>query len=125
MIQMKPIYVAVCLIVLMVFTYKIATSGESETSQLTWLLKADPIQDARMAFNDGDYRLRAIYGYALIVPGITESKVSDYENLYGLNPIVGTSDSLFNEENGKLNKLAFEYARKYTKECITHPTFRL
>ena len=119
MIQMKPIYVAVCLIVLMVFTYKIATSGESETSQLTWLLKADPIQDARMAFNDGDYRLRAIYGYALIVPGITESEVSDYENLYGLNPIVGTSDSLFNEENGKLNKLAFEYARKYNRIMIS------
>lgn len=116
---MKPIYVAVCLIVLMVFTYKIATSGESETSQLTWLLKADPIQDARMAFNDGDYRLRAIYGYALIVPGITESEVSDYENLYGLNPIVGTSDSLFNEENGKLNKLAFEYARKYNRIMIS------
>ncbi len=41
--------------------------------KLKWLESADAQADARKAILNRDYRLRAVYGYSLVVPG-TEKK---------------------------------------------------
>ena len=86
--------------------------------KLKWLESADAIANARQAISKKDFRLRAIYGYRLIVPGADESKFDEYREKFGFNPIDGTSDTLLNEEHGRLNRLAFEYAQAYNKEIL-------
>lgn len=87
--------------------------------QLRWLYKANPEKDAKEAIAQGDVRLRAVYGYTLVVPGI-KGDYTKYKETYGLNPIEGTSDFIQNEEHGKLIKLATKYAEKYNRIILKH-----
>ena len=80
--------------------------------QLQWLYKVNPEKDANQAIAKGDFRLMAVYGYTLIVPGI-KGDYRKYEKTYGIHPIEGTSDFIKNNEHGKLNALAKKYAEKY------------
>ncbi|MDO9289515.1 MAG: hypothetical protein Q7T83_12090 [Thermodesulfovibrionales bacterium] len=85
--------------------------------QLRWLYKANPEKDAKEAIAKGDLRLRAVYGYTLTVLGI-KGDYTKYREIYGINPIEGTSDFLQNEEHGKLNALATKYAEKYNRVIL-------
>jgi len=89
------------------------------SEQLRWLYKADPENDAKDAIAKSDFRLRAVYGYTLTVPGI-KGDHTKYKEIYGINPIEGTSDFLQNEEHGKLNALATKYAEKYNRIILKH-----
>lgn len=86
--------------------------------KLKWLESADPIADAHKAILKKDFRLHAVYGYSLIVPGTENSKLEELQERYGLNPIDGTTDKLLNEKHGRLNRLAFEYSRVYNREIL-------
>ena len=95
-----------------------ASDSPSQVEKLRWLEQANPIQDATQAFNQGDHRLRAVYGYTLEIPGVTKEEYVEYKNRYGVNPIEGTSDSLLSDEHAQLNKLAYDYAIQYNKTII-------
>ena len=77
------------------------------------LRNADPAKDLDRAIKKKDYRFKAIYGYALEVPGISnfEKKYSQY----GLNPLEGTSDHFDNKEILEFNIEAKKYAAKYNQ----------
>lgn len=93
--------------------------GIEPVEQLRWLYKADPEKDALEAIAKGDLRLRAVYGYTMIIPGIKDD-YTKYKKAYGINPIEGTSDYLQNEEHGKLNTIAVKYAEKYNQVILKH-----
>lgn len=111
----------ICLTIMLAFlsTNSSCTESKNQPStnpveQLRWLYKADPGKDAKQAIAKGDFRLVAVYGYTLIIPGLN-GDLSKYEKLYGIRVIEGTSDVMQNEEHGKLNALASEYAKKYNR----------
>jgi len=115
MVKLSPIIAAILLLLsIPVF----ASDSSSKIDKLRWLEEANPIQDARQASNQGDHRLRAVYGYTLVIPGVNEKEHAEYRNKYGVNPIEGTSDSLINDEHARLNKLAYDYAMQYNKIII-------
>ena len=88
-------------------------AANSNESLLTWLKTADPQTDATQALKQNDKRLMAVYGYTLHIPGTKPENFTEYQNTYGLKPIEGTSDMIESEEHGKLNALAFKYAKQY------------
>ena len=103
------------------FSYAIAGEVSPDpVEKLKWLESANPEMDAKKAIAEKDFRLRAIYGYVLMIPGVNQEDWIEYEKTYGLNPIEGTSDSLINEEHARLQKLASEYALKYNKVILNH-----
>ena len=88
--------------------------------KLRWIESANPDLDARQAIKRKDFRLRAIYGYSLIVPGVEQTNYDEYQKKYGFNPIEGTSDSLVNAEHARLNQLAYRYAEKYNEVILNY-----
>jgi hypothetical protein len=95
-----------------------AGENADEVSLLKWLDNADPERDARSALEKHDFRLRAVYGYALIVPGVDTSSYGQYEKKYGFNPIMGTSDVRRSAEHARLNKRAYDYALRYNRTIL-------
>jgi hypothetical protein len=108
-------------IYLVMFSYAIAGEVSADpVEKLRWLESANPEIDAKKAIAGKDFRLKAIYGYVLMIPGVNQEDWIEYEKTYGLNPIEGTSDSLINEEHARLQKLASEYASKYNKVILDY-----
>jgi hypothetical protein len=92
---------------------------DSQVAKLKWLDTANPIEDAQRALEKHDIRLKAVYGYALTVPGINDKeKYSIYENKFGFDPIDGASDNLQSEEHSRLNQRAYDYALKYNSVIL-------
>jgi hypothetical protein len=88
--------------------------------KLKWLESANPELDAKNAIDRKDFRLRAIYGYVLIVPGLDQRDYDEYKKTFGFNPIEGTSDSLISSDHARFNQLASEYAFRYNKVILNH-----
>lgn len=91
-----------------------------EVKQLKWIETALAQDDARKAIEQKDYRLRALYGYTLVIPGVAQEDYERIKKLYGIKPIEGTSDSIKSPEQARLNKLAYEYALKYNNFILQH-----
>ena len=103
------------------FSYTIAEDkSNNSVKKLKWLESANPKVDAKKAITQKDFRLRAIYGYVLMIPGVNQENWIKYENKYGVNPIEGTSDNLINDEHARLQKLASEYALEYNKIILNY-----
>lgn len=115
MVKFSPIITAIFLLLSIPV---LASDSSSKIDKLRWIEDANPIQDAREAFNQGDKRLRAVYGYTLVIPGVSEEDYVEYKNKFGVNLIEGTSDSLLNDEHARLNNLAYDYAMQYNKTII-------
>ncbi len=101
-----------------IFVETVQGQGIDNASELKWLDNANPVQDAEKAILEGDFRLRAIYGYSLIVPGIEQDEYDEYEKKLGFNPIAGTSDSLANSEHARLQQAASVYCLKYNNVLL-------
>lgn len=103
--------------------YSFAIAGETSpdpVTQLKWLESANPENDAKKAIKEKDFRLMAVYGYALEIPGVDPKYGIEYKKIYGINPIEGTSDFLISKEHMRLSKLAHEYAAKYNKAVLKY-----
>jgi hypothetical protein len=72
--------------------------------------KADPVFDLKVALKRKDFRFVGIRGYTLEVPGIERK---DILTRYGIKVIEGTSDAIVDKEDGRLQKLARDYAKRY------------
>ena len=79
---------------------------------------ADAAQDARRAWDSGDRRLMAAYGYGLVTPGIPERASWYYQQKFGVNPIRGTSDCLTAGGMVRFDRAAKGYARRYNQELL-------
>jgi len=108
------------LILLLLTLSFINTLQAAGIETLKWLETANPQTDAINAVNNNDLRLRAVYGFTLSIPGTEPSKVMKYKASYGINPIIGTSDTIENKEHGRLIKLANEYAKQYNGIILKH-----
>jgi len=103
------------------FSNSIAKGHQGDlVEKLKWLESANPELDAKKAIDRKDFRLRAIYGYVLSVPGVDQRDYDEYKRTFGFNPIEGTSDSLISEEHARLNQLASEYAFRYNKVILNY-----
>jgi hypothetical protein len=78
---------------------------------------ADAAADARRAADAKDYRLLAVRGFTIEVPGAGDD-VPKIEKENGIKVIPGTSDMFENEEHRRLNEKAREYAKKYNETLL-------
>ena len=91
-------------------------------NQMLWLNDANPIFDAAMAIETGNYKYMAVTGYFTIIPGVNNLdkgvilSASDYDYIL----IEGTSDALACPSHGKYNSMAYKYAEKYNTYLIEH-----
>ena len=103
------------------FSNVIAQGSKGDpVEKLKWLESANPELDAKRAIDRKDFRLRAVYGYILLAPGVDQRDYNEYKKTFGFNPIEGTSDSLINGEHARLNRLASEYAFRYNKVILNY-----
>ncbi len=103
------------------FSHAIAQGHKDDSvEKLKWLESANPELDAITAIDRKDFRLRAIYGYVLTVPGVDQRDYDEYKKTFGFNPIEGTGDSLISSEHARLNQLASEYAFRYNKVILNY-----
>ena len=116
------LFILLTLVLFMVtFSNAIAQDHKNDfVEKLKWLESANPELDAKNAIDRSDFRLRAIYGYVLIVPGVGQGDYDEYKKIFGFNPIEGTSDSLVSAEHARLNQLASEYAFRYNKVILNY-----
>ena len=89
----------------------IGAENVSLSQQRHALRIADPIEDARGSFKQGDSRWVGTFGFALTTPGVNVEY--DYEDI---KVIRWTSDALINDLHLEVNRLARIYAESYNKE---------
>ena len=80
--------------------------------------------DADVAAARGDFRLMAIQGYSLDVPG-TDLRPDVAQDDYGLRIIEGGTDAYRSDEERRVNEAAYEYATDYNRRILQlKPTAR-
>ena len=92
----------------------------SAIEKLKWIETASPESDAQKAIAQKDFRLRAVYGFTVIIPGVDQKDYDGVKQTYGIKPIEGTSDYNIDSEHATLNRLASEYASKYNSVILKH-----
>jgi hypothetical protein len=120
---MKQIFIILLVLASLLALLSNAVAQEQKNDavvKLKWIESANPDLDARQAIKRKDFRLRAIYGYSLIVPGVKQADYDEYQKKFGINPIEGTSDSFITVEHARLNQLAYKYAQKYNEVILGH-----
>ena len=83
---------------------------EKVTSQMEWLINADPDKDFENAIGKSDFRFIGLYGYALFTPGVNISCLNRDKDI---NPIKGTSDVILGYQHQKLIAIGNVYAEHY------------
>lgn len=102
-----------CILVFIIVILLPSCSKQAQSSysdQTMRLLYADPEIDFRSAIREKDYRFMGVYGYSIMVPGVS-MKCLDFEK--DINPIVGTSDATGSYEMELFNTIAHVYAKNY------------
>lgn len=88
--------------------------------QLAKYRTTNPIDDADAILRLGAPKLLGIYGYALIVPGLTEKEAICYAKVLSVEPIPGTSDFIRCPNQATLNREATKYAEKFNKRILLY-----
>ena len=86
-----------------------------EVKLLSWVYRADVHKDTHEAIANGDYRLLAIPGRGLMIPGVDPAERADAKALCRIRYMTGMGDTLKGEEHRKLWKKARAYAEAYNK----------
>ena len=98
-------------------------NGNKETAQndkhavLKSLKIENAVPDAFKAAESQDYRFLAMWGYALMVPGVDQD-VDSIKNTYGIKIIEDTTDAPENPEHARLIQNAHEYATQYNRTML-------
>jgi hypothetical protein len=95
-----------------------SVSSNTDYAELRGLKIEEAAADARKAAAAKDYRLLAVKGYTIEVPGAGDD-VSKLEKEYGIRVLSGTSDAVRGEEQRRLNANARDYARKYNETILS------
>lgn len=75
------------------------------------------VTDAMNSIESKDFRLLAVRGYTVEVPGISED-VQSIRATYGIKEIEGTTDAVEGPEHKRLVDNARHYAEKYNQTII-------
>jgi outer membrane lipoprotein LolB len=98
-------------------TDKKAAVQKTDYRDLRTLKIENAVIDAQRAAKSKDFRLLAIRGYTLEVPGTSED-LQSIKSTYGIREIEGTSDAIEGPEHGRLIDNARRYAEKYNRTII-------
>jgi galactitol-specific phosphotransferase system IIC component len=91
---------------------------ENEVRKLLWLKTAPPVKDAKIAIAKRDLKFIAVHGFALSIPGLSETEQSSAMVNNNFRVIEGTGDDLCSEEHAQLNTKAIEYASRYNETIM-------
>jgi hypothetical protein len=86
-----------------------------ELKLLSWLGKADIDRDTTGAIQNKDFRLLAIAGRGMAIPGIEPEEQVKAKQLCKLRYMTGMGDVIVNEEHRAWWKKAQDYAAKYNQ----------
>lgn len=93
----------------------LAATCDDEVSKLIWLEYANPEIDAAAAVKEGNNQYIAVYGFTLIIPGLSNDEYIKARELENYKIIDGTTDSFCSERHHQLNQVAVEYATVYNR----------
>jgi hypothetical protein len=91
---------------------------KTDYSALRELKVENAVADAQRAIAAKDFRLLAVMGFSIEVPGAGDD-VPSLEKEYGTKVIPGTSDAIQGEEHKRLNDNARAYAKKYNEFILS------
>jgi hypothetical protein len=94
-----------------------AVAQDAGWAKLRQLKVESAIADARRAMAKQDFRLLAVWGYTLEVPG-TDRAVAELEANYGIRIVEGTADAFEGAEHRRLNEITRIYAAKYNQTIL-------
>jgi hypothetical protein len=84
------------------------------------LRRHDPVREAEVAWNRGDFRFMGIYGVGLSCPGVPDQDHVLIEK-HGVNPIQGTSDCFMYfiwHNQSEFQSIACDFATRYNREIL-------
>jgi hypothetical protein len=85
-----------------------------QSTNLDWLIYADPKADANLAIEKQDFTLLAFAGRVTSFPGI-ESDLYTIQQQCGYRLLANSSDTLKSEKELSLRKQLFQYATTYNQ----------
>lgn len=94
-------------------------SKNDTLANLRKLASSDPGKDFAAARANRDFRLLAMMGYAMTVPGVPDYK-QKYSELVGVKLIRGTTDAITSSEQRRLQDAVQNYAEKYNKLVVNY-----
>ena len=78
----------------------------------------NPESDARAAIEKLELRFLGVYGFTLMIPGLSNEEESCAKSRYLAIGIDGTSDAIMCREHYRLQSVAREYARRYNQVIL-------
>lgn len=89
--------------------------------ELLRIANANPEDDLKEAIRQKDFRFLGVHGYSLDIPGIPDSMyVHLYSDSSKVRVIKGTTDAITSEQQGKLQPIAWKYARAYNTLLLNY-----
>jgi len=107
------------LILVLISVGSSADQCQPEVDQLLWLKGADVKSDAKRMLKSGELKYKAVYGYAVYIPGVPSSEYHRSLEAGDYEVIEGTGDDLCSEEHGVLNDMAYKYAEAFNKSLLS------
>jgi hypothetical protein len=92
--------------------------SDADYAELRTLKIEQAAADARRSVATKDFRLLAVRGYTVEIPGAS-GDVSKLKTEYGLKVLAGTSDAFRGEEQVRLNANAHDYARRSNETILS------
>ena len=86
-----------------------------DIEKLAWVASANAKQDALAALDSQNSKYMAVFGFTIIVPGVTDAESFKITTDKNYTAIEGTGDALCSDEHAKLNQRAIEYATVYNQ----------
>ncbi|MBL4602204.1 MAG: HEAT repeat domain-containing protein [Emcibacteraceae bacterium] len=84
-------------------------------AKLLWIDKANAIEDAEKAIDEGDFNYKAVSWYTYILPGVEGVNHSKALIDKKYTNIEGTSGAICSDQHLRLNRIAVDYAIEYNK----------
>ena len=117
----------ICLVA-SIFVTPIGCNQQSGSAKLVidWKELTEEIQkrdvkiDVQKAIENNDYRLKGIYEEGLYLPGVKLPNGFRFEQKFGVDPMIHTSDTIESKAQDTYQRAAETYAEKYNQELLQH-----
>ncbi len=111
-----------CLLIFFICLQALYAKSQSIESVLKDELKKlnlkDPKKDLARNLEHNNTRFIGIYGYTIVLPGVTLKYQHNIMEKYGVKVIKGTSDKIESSLHAILTEKAYNYAQKYNTALI-------
>ena len=92
----------------------------SPIATLNWLAQADVEADVANALSENDYRLWAIAGRGMKIPGLTDEQITQAQSQCQTRMMPGMGDVIADPEHKKWWNKGRDYAKEYNQRMVVY-----